>query len=106
MLKITPHSKNSPLFQIRSPAGTWVPMTDNQVRNNLKNIFKNLNLPASYITFYSFRRSGATFAFHNNVPLQAIKHQGTWTLECVWRYVTDSCDAGSQVAITFANLIS
>ena len=74
VLKITPHSNNSPLFQFRSSSGAWAPMTDNQVRSNLKMILKNLNLPSAHVTFHRFRRSGATFAFHNNVPLQAIKN--------------------------------
>ena len=79
VLHLTPHSKNSPLFQYRTQSA-WVPVTDNQVRANLKIILQKLDLSPTYVTFYSFRRSGATFAFHNNVPLLAIKNQGTWTL--------------------------
>ena len=105
LLAITPASKNSPLFKIKHQS-QWVPLTDNQIRQNLKAILKNLNLPTSYITFHSFRRSGATFAFNNHVPLQAIKNHGTWTSDTVWRYITDSTDAGSQVADTFASLLA
>ena len=83
VLKIVPHTKNSPLFQTKCTSGAWVPLSDKEKRANLKNIMLKLNLPPSRVTFHSFRRSGTTFAFHNNVPLQASKSQGTWTSECV-----------------------
>ena len=59
-----------------------------------------------FITFHSFRRSGASLAFSHNVPLQEIQWHGTWTSDCVWRYVTDSTDCGSKVATTFASLFA
>ena len=105
ILAIIPHTRNQPLLQYNNK-NMWLPLTDNQVRNNLKTILERFNLPPSYFTFHSFRRSGATWAFNHNVPLQCIKQQGTWTSDCVWRYVTDSADAGSQVAQTFAQLLS
>ena len=85
--------------------GAWVPMTDSRIRTHLKNILTLLGKDSSYITFHTFRRSGATFAFNHNVPLQDIQRHGTWTSDCVWRYVTDSVDAGKQVANTFATLL-
>ena len=80
-------------------------MTDNRVRQHLKDILGLCGLPSDFITFHSFRRSGATFAFNHNVPLQDIQRHGTWVSECIWHYVTDSTDAGSQVASTFARLL-
>ena len=103
LLLISPHGNDRPLFQYKSQS--WVPMTDTRVRQHLKSILKTLALDRSGITFHSFRRSGATFAFNHNVPLQNIQRHGTWTSDCVWRYVTDSVDAGSQVANTFATVL-
>ena len=100
VMALSPQGSNVPLFQYKTHLG-WAPVTDNQVRANLRNILLSLNLSSSHVTFHSFRRSGATFAFNNNVPLQAIKHQGTWTSDCVWKYIVDSADAGSKVAETF-----
>ena len=105
VILLSPQNPNAPLFQFKSQHG-WVPMTDNLVRANLRSILINLHLPPSYVTFHSFRRSGATFAFNNNVPLQSIKHQGTWTSDCVWKYIVDSADTGSKVAETFSSLLS
>ena len=104
-LKIIPGEKNSPLFQYKV-GQHWIPMTDNRVRKHLKNILMFLNLDSDFITFHSFRRSGATFAFNHNVPLQQIQKHGTWTSDCVWRYISDTANAASQVALTFANLLS
>ena len=76
LLHHSPGAKNSPLFQFRS-SQTWTPLTDNRVRSHLKNVLSLLNLNTSFITFHSFRRSGASFAFNHNVPLQQIQKHGT-----------------------------
>ena len=59
---------------------------DTKVRRHFHLILSRLGLAASGFTFHSFRRSGATFAFNNNVALQNIQRHGTWTSDCVWRY--------------------
>ena len=105
LLQHSPGSKNSPLFQFRC-SQMWVPLTNNRVRAHLRNILSLLNLHTSFITFHSFRRSGASFAFNHNVSLQQIQKHGTWTSDGVWRYVSDSVDAGSQVATTFAAVLA
>ena len=68
-------------------------------------VFKPLYLLA-FFSFHSFRRSGATFAFNNDVTLQNIQRHGTWTSDCVWRYITDSVHCGEQVADMFRNKLS
>ena len=40
------------------------------------------------------------------MTLQNIQRHGTWTSDCVWRYITDSVDAGEQVANMFRNKLS
>ena len=96
LLAITPGSQNSPLFQYKN-SGVWIPMTHSQVRAHFKILLKKLNMHQSSLTFHAFQRSGATFAFNANVDLQAIHSHGTWTSECVWRYI----NASDQVASTF-----
>ena len=105
LMALVPTATNSPLFQYKTAIG-WQPLTDSRVRAHLASILKSLGLDRSFISFHTFRRSGATFAFNNNVPLQQIKQHGTWTSDCVWRYITDSTAGGSQVASTFASLLS
>ena len=104
-VNVVPGNNNAPLFQFNL-FGKWVPITHSRVRNHLKNVLELLGKNPSFITFHSFRCSGATFAFNHDVPLQDIQRHGTWTSDCVWNYVTDSVDAGTQVAATFASLLS
>ena len=100
LLKITPGSNNSPLFQYKAST-KWLPLTDNQVRCHFKSLLTKLNLQNSNLTFHAFRRSGASFAFNLNVPLQDIQSHGTWMSECVWRYITLDHNASDQVAKNF-----
>ena len=102
-LALVPGGSKAPLLQFKL-FQSWIPLTDSRVRRHLRNILTLIGADPSLITFHSLRRSGATLAFNNNVPLQHIQRHGTWTSDCVWRYVTDSSDAGAQVADTFASL--
>ena len=76
-------------------------LTDSKVRRDFSLILSRLGLLGFGYTLHTFRRSGATFAFNNNVDLQNIQRRGTWTLDCVWRYITDDANAGDQVAEMF-----
>ena len=104
-LQVVPGGRNDPLFQFQVQ-GRWLPLTDNRVRRHLRDLLPMIGKPQSCITFHSFRRSGATFAFNHSVPLQDIQRHGTWTSDAVWRYVIDSTDMGCQVADTFATQLS
>ena len=104
-INIVPGGSNAPLLQVKLQ-DKWVPLTDTRVRKHLRNILTLAQKPADFITFHGFRRSGASLAFNHNVPLQDIQRHGTWTSDCVWRYVTDSVNCGSNVAATFATLFS
>ena len=99
-MAITPGPSNSPLFQYKSNS-QWQPLTDTQVRRHFALILKKLNLHNSNITFHAFRHSGATYAFNSNIELQHIQSHGTWTSECVWKYITTDHNATDQVALTF-----
>ena len=102
LLAITPGSKNEPLFQYKNVKG-WAPLTDTQVRRHFHLILKKLNLHNSNLTFHAFRRSGATYAFNSNVALQDMQSHGTWTSECIWRYITLDHEASDKVSLAFQN---
>ena len=97
LLTLTPIGRNAPLFQIKYNH-QWIPLTDTRVRRHLAQVLSRVNLAGAGYTFHTFRRSGATFPFNNNVALQNIQRHGTWTSDCVWRYITDSVNADEQVA--------
>ena len=99
MLTNIPGCPNDPLFQI--PVGTtYVPLTDSVARKHLKKVATVLKVP-SPLTFHLFRKSGTTWAFHHGVPLQQIMLHGTWTSDCVWRYVSTLPQHISPVAAAF-----
>ena len=102
LLKLTPNHPNFPLFQIKQ-SHTWLPLTDTKVRRHFKSILARLSLHDSAITIHTLRRSGATFAYNANVPLQEIQSNGTWTSEFVWNYITQDHQASHQVAQAFKN---
>ena len=86
MLAIVPGSLDDPLFSI-CRQGQWLPLTDSIVRKHLKWVTCILSWQHLHITFHTFRRSGASWAFQHGVPMDAIKQQGTWKSDCVWRYI-------------------
>ena len=99
-LQLLPGTSNAPLFQFKM-LNNWVPLTDSRVRAHLKDVLILCGKDPDFISFHSFRRSGATFAFDHNVPLQDIQRHGTWTSDCVWKYVTDSADSGGWGFLSF-----
>ena len=96
---------HSPLFQSHGPAG-WSPLIDSKVRKVLRTININLGLNPSHFTFHSFRRSGATFAFNSHVPIRSIQGHGTWTSDCVWRYIQADQSSGEHLASALAESIN
>ena len=98
-------SSSSSLFQIYTING-WVTLIDSRVRKVLSKINVALGLHPNHFTFHSFRRSGATFAFNAHVPIQDIKRQGTWTSECVWKYIQADHSSGEELANSLATVIN
>ena len=84
LFQLYPMSSHSSLFQLPSPGGSS-PLTDSRVRKTLKIVNLKLGFHSAFFTFHDFRRSGATFAFNSNVPIQEIKCHGTWSSDCVWQ---------------------
>ena len=75
MLDTVPGSPNDSLCQIPK-VSTYVPLTNLVARKHLKKVV------------HLFRRSGTTWAFQHGVPLEHIMLHGTWTSDCIWRYVS------------------
>ena len=86
MLAMVPGSQDDPLFSI-CRQGRWLPLTDSIVRKHLKCVSCILSWQHLHITFHTFRRSGASWAFQHGVPMDAIKEQAIWKSDCVWRYI-------------------
>ena len=100
MLHLVPGSNNDPLFAIFK-ANQWSPLTDSMVRKHLKRVLLLLQLQHHNFTFHTFRRSGASWAFEHGVPIEVIKQQGTWSSNCVWRYIQKSNSSTSPLTQAF-----
>ena len=97
-------SKDSPLFQIKTKSGLGL-LTAPKARSFLKLMVAGIGLSPAHYTFHSFRRSGASFAFDNNVELAAIKQHGNWRSEAVWTYLQNTPTAASTIPTTFQQLL-
>ena len=106
LLLLTPGHQDSPLFQIKNDKAQWLPLTDTKARRNFSQILLRLGLQESSMSLHTFRRSGATLAFNSNVSIQNIQSHGTWTSDCVWRYIIQDHQASQQVADVFQSLLS
>ena len=103
LFKLYNPGTNDPLFQYKYSV-SWKVLIDSKIRKTLSLINTKLHLSPHFFTFHAFRHSGASLAFNANVPLQEIKVQGTWTSDCVWRYIHNDPTRSSEVAIAFQKM--
>ena len=97
-------SAMEPLFLCHTPHGRRV-ITDSTVRKTLATLNQAMGCHRAYFTFHAFRRSGASLAYSNRAPIEDIQQHGTWTSECVWRYISlDDANSG-RVAHAFRALL-
>ena len=105
VIKLYHPQPDSPLFQMKTVNG-WVVITDSKIRKVLSKLNKKLGFPSGHFTFHTFRRSGATLAFNSQVSIQKIKHHGSWTSDCVWRYIQQDPQYSQDIASVFAEVIA
>ena len=98
-------SSSTSVFQIPSLRGN-ITLTDSRVRKVLKSINQSLGLNPAFHTFHDFRRSGATLAYNSHIPIQDIKRHGTWSSDCVWRYIQSDHTSGESLATTIASTLN
>ena len=104
MLNDQPTSKDTkvPLFIV--PDTNFVPLTSKYLSEALQIMLNALNIQEKLYSLHSFRRGGATAAFHAGVNFTQIKRHGTWASDCFWEYVTNSTlakDVPQALAKTF-----
>ena len=93
----------APLF-----ANNFSPFTqviDTHVRDALRKVLTLLAIPSNGHGFHTFRRSGATFAFHHNASLQDIMAHGLWRSSAVWLYLQNSPQSLSSIPLTFTSSV-
>ena len=104
LLQSRPLPPDAPLFANSFPP--FAQIIDTHIRDSLKKVLMHRNIPLKGHSFHTFRRSGATLAFDNNISLQNIQAHGLWRSSAVWTYLQNASVAPSIIPSTFASLIS
>ena len=94
---------DSPLFAHINPP--HLPVIDTTIRDALRKILDHIGIPSLGHGFHTFRHSGATLAYDNNVQLQHIMAHGLWRSSAVWTYLQNASLAPSIIPATFASVI-
>ena len=97
-----PALSKDPMFI--NPANS-APLIQSVIRSALDKVLEKLSIPKGYITFHSFRRSGATYAFNHHIPLENIQAHGGWRSQAVWAYLKQAGAAGNRIALGFQHNI-
>ena len=102
LMQSRPLPASSPHFVHNSPA--FHSVIDTTLRDGLRKVLTHLGIPLTGHGFHTFRRSGATLAYDNNVDLRHIMAHGLWRSSADWTYQNAS-QAPSIVPFTFASVI-
>ena len=94
---------DSPLFAHINPPHLHV--IDTTIRDALRKILDHIGIPPIGHGFHTFRRSGGTLAYDNNVHLQHIMAHGLWRSSAVWKYLQNASLAPSIIPATSASII-
>lgn len=101
--RLYPAEYAHPMFLYPS---TKLPVIQSKIRQALAFITDKLGYAPGFITFHSFRRSGATFAFNHHAPFENIQAHGGWKSQAIWAYLNQAHAAAGVVANTFQQHIS
>ena len=103
LLNSRPLPPTAPLFANKFQPYNQV--IDTHIRDALKKVLDHRNISPKGHGFHTFRRSGATLAFDNNVKIQNIMAHGLWRSSAIWTYLENASQAPSIIPTTFAKLI-
>ena len=104
LLKYIPHHPDDPLFVLKF-GETIKYLTTYKVRLVLASLVKSMGLHPTDFGFHTFRRSGASLAFNNKVPLENIQAHGNWKSNAIRAYLSNTPQAASVVSRAFQKSI-
>ncbi len=105
MISMFPASADSPAFIVPSLRGL-VPMTQSVFVDYLRLCLSALNLHARSYSGHSFRRGGASWAFHAGVPGELVKLLGDWRSDAYLKYLHSPLADRLSVSTTMAKCIA
>ena len=103
LLASRPLPPSAPLFANHFPPHAQV--IDTHIRDALKKVLVHRNITTTGHGFHTFRRSGATLAFDNNIKIQNIMSHGLWKSSAIWTYLENASQAPSIIPTTFSRII-
>ena len=104
-LRLFPAPPSSPAF-LQSCGDSATPITHATFTTKLRKSLSDTGLKASNYSGHSFRRGGATFAFHCGAPVELISLQGDWSSDAVLLYIAQPLKRRMSVAQLIATNIS
>ena len=78
---------------------------DTTLRDGLRKVLTHIGIPLLGQVFHTFRRSGATLAYDNNIQLQHVMAHSLWRSAAVWTYLQNASLAPSIIPTTFVAII-
>ena len=105
MIRTMNLAHSDPLFMIHEIGHKKI-LTAFNVRSVLAKTVQKMGLYPQEFGFHAFRRSGASLAFNDNVPLEYIKVHGHWKSNAVWTYLKNAPKTAAVVTGTFQNLVT
>ncbi|XP_019616155.1 PREDICTED: uncharacterized protein LOC109463749 [Branchiostoma belcheri] len=92
MCRLLPAPPHAPAFLIPSRAGVLVTLTHDTLVTHLKTLLHTAGFPAARFSGHSFRRGGATYAWHCGADPATIKLLGDWSSDAYERYLDSSLE--------------
>ena len=88
----------TPLFCYTWMGASYVPLTQKQFSDKLRDCLTRIGLNSSEYSGHSLRRGGATYALRCGLPIDLIKIQGDWRSNACERYLEHAFEQRQQVA--------
>ena len=103
LLASRPLPPSAPLFA--NNFSPYAQVIDTHIRDALKKVLTHRNISTRGHGFHTFRRSGTTLAFDNNIKIQDIMAHGLWKSSAIWTYLENASQAPSIIPTTFSRII-
>ena len=104
MCRLVPAHDNDPAFLILSGSKKKV-LTYSKFQAKLRELLTLCNLDPQLYSSHSFRRGGASWAFHAKVPSELIQLHGDWQSDAYKIYLEFDFDDKLSISRSMANAI-
>ena len=104
MVSLVPASSSSPAFVVPTKIGLRS-LTFNSYVSALRKLLSQAGFEPSLYSGHSFRRGGASWAFHSGVPGELIQLHGDWQSDAYLLYLSHSLQSKCSVSCAMAQAL-